>query len=67
MQKILRIAAVSKQTGLSRRTIYNEIKAGRFPRPVQMTARCVGWTDVEIDAYVEERVRARDEANGRGA
>lgn len=59
--KILDISAASERTGLSRRTIYLEIADGRFPRPVQLTARRVGWVESEIEDWIAVRIAARDE------
>lgn len=64
--KVLRRKQVEAQTGLSRSTIYAEIKAGRFPKQVQLTSeRSVGWVASDIDAYIEGRIIAsRTLANG---
>ena len=56
--KLLRIAAVLERTGLGRRTLYSEISAGRFPRPIQLTARNVGWLETDVDRWIQERVQA---------
>lgn len=63
-RRLIDIAQVGSLTGLSRATIYNQIKAGAFPRPVQITARRVGWVEGEISAYVEGKIAARDAALG---
>lgn len=60
MNRMLPIDGVIKITGLSRRTVYSEIAEGRFPRPVQLTARRVAWPEDEIKAWLDERVAARD-------
>jgi len=55
--KILRRKQVETVTGLSRSTLYAEIKAGRFPKQVQLTSkRCVGWIADEIDSYIQTRI-----------
>jgi len=59
--KMLRIADVLERTGLSRRTLYGEISEGRFPKPVQLTSRCVGWPEADVSAWLEERVAKRDQ------
>ena len=58
--KILPIENVVETTGLSRRTIYAEISDGRFPRPIQLTARRVGWPADEIEAWLKSKIEARD-------
>lgn len=54
---ILRRNAVEKLTGLSRSAIYAEMKAGRFPKQVQLTSkRSVGWIASEIYSHIEARI-----------
>ena len=48
---VIKIAEVSYQTGLSRATIYREIKAGNFPKQLQLSPQRVGWLQCEIDAW----------------
>ena len=42
-RKILRLPVVLDRTGLSRSTVYLRVTEGRFPRPVSLGARAVGW------------------------
>jgi len=58
--RILPIEEVLNRTGLSRRTLYNEISEGRFPKPVQLTARRVGWPEIEIEAFLTDKIAVRD-------
>ncbi len=54
--RILRLPEVIARTGLSRSTIYVRVAAGRFPRPVALGARAVGWIEAEVDEWVRERI-----------
>jgi prophage regulatory protein len=64
--RILRRKTVEDITGLSRSTLYAEIKANRFPKPVKLTSkRCVGWVEEEIQAYLQARISA-SRANVKG-
>jgi prophage regulatory protein len=47
---ILRLPAVKTRTGLSRSTIYLRVAEGKFPKPVSLGARAVGWVDAEVEA-----------------
>jgi prophage regulatory protein len=61
---ILRLPTVKARTGLSRSTIYLRISEGRFPRPVSLGSRAVGWIESEINTWLAERIaasRATDE------
>jgi prophage regulatory protein len=44
---ILRLPAVKTRTGLSRSTIYLRVSQGKFPRPVSLGGRAVGWVEEE--------------------
>ena len=56
MQTILRLPAVKARTGLSRSTIYQRVREGSFPRPVNLGKRAVGWVESEIAAHLAELV-----------
>ncbi|WP_042778690.1 helix-turn-helix transcriptional regulator [Sinorhizobium fredii] len=58
--RILPIDDVIERTGLSRRTLYHEISEGRFPRSVQLTSRRVGWPEADIEAWISDKIAARD-------
>jgi prophage regulatory protein len=58
--RLLRIKDVLSGTGLSESTLYREISAGRFPRPVKLTARTSAWLSSEVDDWISSRIAARD-------
>jgi prophage regulatory protein len=53
---ILRLPAVKARTGLSRSTIYLRVAEGKFPRPVSLGSRAIGWVDNEVDAWVASQI-----------
>jgi len=57
---ILRRKQVEAQTGLSRSTIYLQIKKGTFPKPIKLGPRAVGWVENEVDAWLSSRIHLRD-------
>ena len=57
--RILRLREVVVRTGLPRSTIYDLIKKGRFPKQVQLTARCVGWPEDDIHDWVVEKLESQ--------
>lgn len=57
-QRILRRHAVEITTGLSRSAIYKQMKAGKFPLPVQLTSRAVGWLQSDLDDWMAARPTA---------
>ena len=56
--RFLRLAEVQARTGLSRSTIYVWRIEGRFPRPVSLGARAIGWIEAEVDEWIRERIEA---------
>ena len=58
--EIIRLPEVLKRTGVSRATWLLGCKAGRYPRPIKLTERAVGWLSSEIEAFLAERIAARD-------
>ena len=60
--QILRLNDVKGLTALSRSTVYAMMADGRFPKPVKLGERAVGWPEVEITAWIESRKAARDAA-----
>ena len=55
--RFLRLPEVQHRTGLSRSTIYVRLNQGRFPRPVALGARAVGWIEAEVDEWIRGRIR----------
>lgn len=56
VQAILRLPAVKAQTGLSRSSIYAYISEKKFPAPIQLGARAVGWISTDVEAWVQARI-----------
>jgi prophage regulatory protein len=53
---ILRLPQVKIRVGLSRSSIYLAVSQGKFPRPVSLGARAVGWLEAEVDTWLSQRV-----------
>jgi prophage regulatory protein len=58
MHTILRLPAVKARTGLSRSSIYLRISEGRFPHPVSLGGRAVGWLEQEIQSWLDQQIAA---------
>ncbi len=59
---ILRRKQVEVRTGLSRSTIYLRIQEGTFPRPLNLGVRSVGWVESEIEDWLVEKLKHRNNA-----
>jgi len=53
---ILRLQEVIFRTGLSRTTLYDMIAKGKFPQPISISTRTVGWIECEIASWLAERI-----------
>ena len=53
MDRVMRLNEVKRITGLSRTTIWELERAGRFPKHVQLTAKAIGWLESQIDGWME--------------
>jgi len=56
---ILRLPAVTSDSGLSRSTIYLRIAQGLWTKPVSLGARAVGWPSSEVAALNGARIAGK--------
>ena len=61
-ERICRLPDVKAQTGLSRSSVYALMAQGRFPKPIKLGERAVGWFEAEIAAWMQRRKAQRDAA-----
>jgi len=60
-QKICRLPQVEEMTGRKRSAIYREISEGRFPKPIKLGPRAVGWLSDEVQSWIKQRIAERDQ------
>jgi prophage regulatory protein len=53
--RIVRVPEAVALTGLSRSTIYAAVKDGRFPKPVRLSLKAVGWRAAVLNAWLAAR------------
>lgn len=58
--RILRLPDVIARLRMSRSTIYAKIQRGEFPQPVELGPNSRGWVASELDAWLADRMKARD-------
>jgi prophage regulatory protein len=56
--EFLRMPSVVRRTGLARSTIYRLIAERKFPSPVKLAGRAVGWRRSDLDRWSEARPSA---------
>jgi prophage regulatory protein len=58
--RILRLRDVKAKTGQATSTIYAAMTEGKFPRPIPLGERTVGWLESEVDGWIEACLRKRE-------
>jgi predicted DNA-binding transcriptional regulator AlpA len=53
MDRVIRLNDVKRITGLSRTTIWEMERAGKFPKHLQLTAKAIGWLESQIVSWME--------------
>jgi predicted DNA-binding transcriptional regulator AlpA len=61
MQQIIKLSEVQSFTGLSRSTIYRCAAKGTFPSPIKIGERSSGWIKLEVQEWLEDRIKASRE------
>ncbi len=62
--KILKLHDVIERSGLSRSSIYLYCKNEKFPKPIRLGERAVGWLESEISGWISERAEERGGRHG---
>jgi prophage regulatory protein len=57
----IRVGQVLLKTGLATSSLYDLIAQGAFPAPVPLSERRVAWLLDEVEAWIEARVKDRDQ------
>lgn len=55
---LIRRKEVERLTSLSKSRIYALMLTGDFPKPVQLGTMSVAWLEVEIHAWIAQRIEA---------
>ncbi|RUU35366.1 AlpA family phage regulatory protein [Mesorhizobium sp. M6A.T.Ce.TU.002.03.1.1] len=58
--QILSIKEACKRVGISRTTVWQLTREGKFPGLVRITPKRKGYVDSEIEAWISERILERD-------
>ena len=63
-RRIIRQRPVLDRTGYSRSRLYVLINQGKFPKPIKLGERAVGWIEDEVDAHIDQLIASRDHVAG---
>jgi len=57
--RVLRASEAARKLGIGRTAFYELLKTEGFPAPIVLSARSRGYSERELDAWIESRPRAR--------
>lgn len=57
---ILRRSETLRRAGFQPSTLNYMVKIGRFPPPVKIGLRAVGWVEAEVEAHLQSLIEKRD-------
>jgi len=60
-KKVIRRREVEARIGLARSTIYAMMADDRFPRPVKIGRRAVGWIEEDINNWLRNKITQQSE------
>lgn len=55
MTKLERLPSIMQRTALSRSHLYALMKEGKFPKPLKLGVRSVGWRVQDVEAWIASR------------
>ena len=58
--RLLRIDQVKEQTGLSKASIYKQIRLGNFPSGVKITSRSKAWPSDHIEHWINKQIASSE-------
>jgi len=58
VKKFMRLPAVMEATGRGRSAIYDDIRHGRFPAPINIGPRAVAWDAAAIEQWQQKQISA---------
>lgn len=60
--RLIRRREVLSRIGLGQTVLYQMISEGRFPAPIPISSQAVAWLESEVDAWIQQRIEAREVA-----
>jgi prophage regulatory protein len=45
-----------QRCGLSRSSLYSQVAEDKFPKPVKISTRSVGWVESDLDDWIQSRI-----------
>jgi len=67
MEKLINFDEVKRRTTAGKTLLYRMMKEGRFPRGIPISARRKGWSESQVQAWIERKIKeaAEDVTGGK--
>ncbi|WP_175908020.1 AlpA family phage regulatory protein [Burkholderia sp. BCC1640] len=65
--RVLRIIDVIEAVGVKKSTIYQWVKDGKFPVPLRLGTRSVGWRQSDVESWLSACEQDRSASNAEAA
>ncbi|MFN9726662.1 helix-turn-helix transcriptional regulator [Acidovorax sp.] len=62
--RLVRLPEVEEMTGCKKSTIYELMRAGKFPKSVRLNARMVAWPETAVLQWVQDRIAEAQQSTG---
>lgn len=62
--RLVRLPEVEGMTGCKKSTIYELMRAGKFPKSVRLNARMVAWAETAVLQWVQDRIAEAQQSTG---
>ncbi len=56
--QFLRLNHLKERLGVSGSSIWAWTKAGKFPKPIKLSANCTAWNVADVEAWSQSRISA---------
>ena len=57
--RLMSLKEVTARTTLSKTSVYELMKDGRFPKQVRLGNRSVAWVESEVEEFISEAINSR--------
>jgi prophage regulatory protein len=64
IKRMIRLPEVRRTVALSRSEIYRLVSLQKFPAPIRLGARAVGWLESDIQEWLQRRIDASRATEG---
>lgn len=53
-EKLIRLPGVLERIGVKKSTLWNWVKAGKFPQPIKLSERVTVWRSSDVQKWIDE-------------